>query len=735
MQPFVVALLLHFAQPNQAPAPIAGTVADPQGRTVINATVRLEVAGRAVEEVRTGSDGRFELQAKAAGDSRLVVSAPGFAEATIALTDSPAGPLTIVLEPAPFFESVQVTSSRGEAAQIDYTAPVSVLSSSELLAIGAMSLDDALKMMAAFTLSPSSRVSSPTSQTVMLRGLGGAGITRSLVLVDGVPLNDAFGGWMYWNKVPQAAIDRIEVLRGGASDLYGADAVGGVVQILTLRPASPLMRALVEGGSLGTGRISIFGGGAVRNWKYGVGGQWFTTDGYITVAAEDRGSIETPAGSTHTSGIASLSYKTEKGWRFDMHGNVFSERRGDGTPVQKNATSSRQGSAEAEGSAGAGLLSARVFGSTQGYDQTFSELSAEPPRASELLSGIQRVPTRVVGWAVKWVRPGAHSSLLVGTEGRFIKGEIQETAFTGGTPAASSVSGGIQRFGSAFARGTFTASEKLTLVIGAHADGWRSESRSGQFSQTIGVFSPRAAFSYRAAGGIVVHGSAYSGFRPPTPNELYRGAQVGHTIVNANEALRPEKLKGADAGLLFSRGRVSTSVTGFVGVLNDTIINVTRFTSPATIIRQRQNADRMRSAGVEAEADVHLPGSISVGFTSDFTNSRFKGETALRNLRVPDVPAYNIGLNVHWGAVSWTASGQLRLSGSQYDDDVNTLALRRGTVLDVFVGRRIAGLFEVFAAVENLFDGVYDVRRIPTRIVGLPRAARVGFRINLPSVR
>src|ERR1700688_212248 len=102
---------------------------------------------------------------------------------------------------------------------------------------------------------------------IALLGRGGTGSSRSLVLADGVPLNDAFGGWVYWDKLPQVAIDRIEVLRGSGSDLYGADAVGGVVQILTLHPVRPLARFLGEGGGLNTGRVSLFGGGRARGWS------------------------------------------------------------------------------------------------------------------------------------------------------------------------------------------------------------------------------------------------------------------------------------------------------------------------------------------------------------------------------------------------------------------------------------------------------------------------------------
>jgi outer membrane cobalamin receptor len=212
-----------------------------------------------------------------------------------------------------------------------------------------------LKAVPGFTLfrRTSSRVSNPTSQGVALRGLGGTGSSRSLVLADGVPLNDAFGGWVYWDKIPQVAIDRVEVLRGSGSDLYGADAVGGVVQLLTWQPEHPSMRALIEGGTLGTGRVSLFGGGRTRGWRYSGGGEWFQTDGYITVAEHQdpgiapRGPIDTKAGSRHRTGVASGGFQAANGWRFEVSGNVFSEDRAvrerPSSPVESAAVCSRRG--------------------------------------------------------------------------------------------------------------------------------------------------------------------------------------------------------------------------------------------------------------------------------------------------------------------------------------------------------------------------------------------------------
>jgi outer membrane cobalamin receptor len=76
-------------------------------------------------------------------------------------------------------------------------------------------------------------VANPTTQGVSLRGAGASGSSRTLVLSDGLPLNDPFGGWVYWDRIPRASIDHIEVVRGGSSDLYGSDALSGVINVIS----------------------------------------------------------------------------------------------------------------------------------------------------------------------------------------------------------------------------------------------------------------------------------------------------------------------------------------------------------------------------------------------------------------------------------------------------------------------------------------------------------------------
>lgn len=737
MQPWLFAFALNVAALAQSGGVISGVVVDPSGALVPAATVRLEASGRTIDQSRTGTDGRFAFNASDPGPLTIFVTASGFVEVVMPVPADGSG-LRVVLQPAPFFEAVNVTSSRTEVAKSNPAATITVVPASELLTNAALTLDDALKTVPGFTLfrRTSSRVSNPTAQGVTLRGLGGTGASRSLVLADGVTLNDAFGGWVYWDKLPQAAIDRVEVLRGSGSDLYGADAVGGVVQILTLRPGGMMARAIVEGGGLGTGRVSLFGGDRRGGWSYTAGGEWFSIDGYIPVAMEQdpgiapRGPIDSKLGSKHRSGVASVEYQASNGWRVITRGNVFTDTRRNGTSAVTNDTASRHGGAEAAGGAAGGLLTMRALVGTQGYDQTFSTVS--PDRTTEDLNRLQRVPTRATAAAVTWTRMVRTHGVLAGVESKFIKGETQETALSAGRVTSTLNNGGTQHVWSTFVQDTFPAGDRLTVVLGVHADNWHTDSKNTGYNRALESFNPRASIAYRMNASVSLRGSAYKGFRAPTLNEMYRGFRAGNTQTNPNEALEPEQLTGFDGGVLATRGRLSARVTGYWNVLDDVITNITISSTPQLITKLRANADKMRTAGVEIEADVRLLPSWSAGFTSGIGQAKFKGDTSLNANHVPQVPSYNVGVSTRFSRNAWLASAQLRVTGPQFEDDLNVYELRRATVFDVFGSRRVGSMMSAFVAVENVFDSRYDVGRTPILTTGLPRTARAGVTFVLP---
>ena len=737
MPSFIVALMFTAGLVQPA-TPITGIVVDPSGSAVPDAVVRLEVDGAAIHEMQTATDGRFAFPPDVPRPARIVVTAAGFAQGVVAVAES-SGELRISLEPAPFFEAVNVTSSRTDVPRADPTVTVTVIPAAELLSSAAVTLDDALKMVPGFTLfrRTSSRVSNPTAQGISLRGLGGTGASRSLVLADGIPLNDAFGGWVYWDKVPQAAIDRLEVQRGSGTDLYGADAVGGVVQILTARPGRPMARAVLEGGNMDSGRVSLFGGSRSSGFMFGAAGEWFTTGGYIPVAEEQdpgiapRGPIDSELASNHRSGLVTLGYQAANGWRADAAGSVFDEDRDNGTPAVINATSSRSLSVDVGGGIGGGFLSLRGYGGTQDYLQTFSAVNAT--RTVETLNRVQRVPTEVIGFGAQWVQPLGRHALLAGAETRHLDGTTVETPYSPqGLELPTTSAGGTQRTGSGFGQLTLNVSDRFTIVGAAQGLYWHTTSANTSYDKTLHSFNPRGSFTYRFNDVVALRGSAYKGFRAPTLNELYRGFRVGNTQTNPPEELLPERLKGADGGLLLSYGVMSARATGFWNILDDAVTNITLSNTPTLITKQRANADKVRAAGFEFEGDMRLPSSLTLTLAAGILRSTFTGAGSLSGNDVPQVPEYTLGIGGRYVRGGWTGSAQLRITGAQFEDDQNVYVLRRATVVDIYAGRSIVRQFQAFFAVENLFDNEYDVGRTPTLTTGLPRAVRAGVQIALP---
>src|SRR5262249_28739069 len=155
------------------------------------------------------------------GPATLIVRAGGFAEKRQPISSS--AEVEGVLSPPSLLETVTVTPTRSRPRLGGIPARVSVVTSDRNKSAPPVIAHDVLRPQPAFSLfRRSSSISThPTSQGVSLRGIGGSGAGRTLVLIDGVPFNDAFGGWVYWTRVPLVSVDRIEITEDTSSSLYG----------------------------------------------------------------------------------------------------------------------------------------------------------------------------------------------------------------------------------------------------------------------------------------------------------------------------------------------------------------------------------------------------------------------------------------------------------------------------------------------------------------------------------
>jgi outer membrane cobalamin receptor len=712
-----------------------GVVVDISGAPVPEATVTFVAEGRE-QPIPLADDGSFVVPTDV---GELRVRAAGFVDVVIPLSLPATETLRVVMQPASFADSVVVTAERG-SARLSSAANATVLTSAELANTTGAALDDVLRQTPGFTLfrRSSSRTANPTTQGVTLRGVSGSGASRTLVLADGVPLNDPFGSWVYWNRVPTAAIDRVEIVRGGAGDLYGADALGGVIQVLTFSPARPRARATVDGGSHGTVRASMFAGSRIGPWTAAIAGEWLTTDGVPTLDPAVAGVVDINADSDYRTGYAAFGTQ-RTAWRASMRLSAYAEDRGNGTPAQINSTTWRQASADAGGIVAGGAWEAHATAGSQDYFQTFSAVAID--RASERLSMEQTTPSEFVSLNGLWSRALGRHTLLLGVEARHTDATVSEIRYQlvsdVNTPLGPFLVGGAERLVGVYGRLGFAATEQLTLSLGVRSDFWKSTPELATLAtKSVSFFSPRLGVAYRA-GDLVLRGSVYRAHRTPTLNELHRGFRVGNAVVNPNVLLEPEELTGVEAGAQMSRGRVSLRITGFANTLNGAVANVTLITTPSLITRLRQNSDEIRARGLEFEGDLRLRAALTVNAQATLTSSRYRGSIATPTLegnRVPQVPRVQFGAGITWSARLVTVAAQVRGSGNQFDDDLNTPAfeLEPYAVMDLSITRPLVRTMQGFASVENVFDNDFDTGRTPLRTIGWPRTLRVGIRASLP---
>lgn len=733
---------------------INGSITDQKNDPIIGAEVSVRSGDRILSQTSSDSDGRFSVDVPVS-NSILRVTANNFSEFERSLVSIDRSvPLILVLTPRAIREEVSVSITRTETRLEETPASIVVLSKDALQTTAGQTLDDKLRQIAGFSLfrRSSSRTSNPTAQGANLRGLAGSGASRAAVMFDGVSFNDAFGGWTFWSRIPQLAVEQAEVLRGGASSFYGNSALSGAVNLISSRPNddSSLFKFETSGGSQNTFNGSVFAAVGRNGWNIDLALESFQTAGYIPVAEAEQGSADTRANSRHNSGFLTIERKVGEKTRTFVRGNLFAERRDNGTSLTNNRTYFRQISAGADTTNYLGTFQFRAFVEKQIYYQTFSAVSAD--RNSEALTRLQRVPSQASGAELLWSRSFGPKNIFSGAvQVRDIRGDSDETAIVNARALSLTDSGGRQRFFSGFAQDIWRASKKLNLSFAVHFDQWKnfrafSATRNLSSGQTTRrefadrreqSFNPRIATLYQIDDNFSFIASFSRSFRAPTLNELYRGFRVGNVVTLANENLRAEVADSFDAGLNFIGfgRRLRLRGTAFFSTISRPVVSITLSTMPSLITRQRQNVGRTRTRGLEIDAEFAATENIrfSAGYLlADSRVSDFPNDPALVGKFLPQVARQQLTFQSSWRPMSrLSISIQGRVSDSQFEDDQNTLRLRPYFSADVLGSYRMKKGFEIFAAAENIFNNRYDIGLTPVRTVAAPAFARIGLRFDL----
>ncbi len=753
----------------QAVEAVTGSVRDAGGGVIPGAAVIVRTGG-AEQQTTTGPDGRFTVSA-AGGAVVVIVRAPGFAEVQRTLSaDARARSLDVVMFPDRITESVTVTAARGERRTGDTPASINVLGREEIRQSPAVVADDVLRQVPTFSLfrRTSSLASHPTAQGVSLRGVGPSGVSRTLVMLDGVPINDPFGGWVYWSKIPIETAERIEVVDGSSSSLYGNYALGGVINVITASPSERAFEMKSQYGSRRTPKADFYG--ATRHGRLGVSadGTVFSTDGYPVVRAAERGRVDNNAAVDFWNANVKAEYTAGPKLRVFARLGRFSENRDNGKHSTIDGAAETNETVSTSGSGGVrfqlpdrSTVQGTVFTENERFRSNFLAVPASTPaRNIGRMTLRQTVPTSSVGGMVQWSRPlGTKQFLSAGTDWRWVDGDSRENTLdpvTGTQVVLNRISGGTQRSVGLYVQDLIVPSPQFTVTLSARVDRWRNydghnlETSAATGAATSGnvasfpdraavVASPRAAALYHVSSKVDVWGDIGWGFRAPTLNELYRQFRVGSTLTLANPALGPERLVGGEAGITLTPVRALTvRSTWFDNRVKDPVSNVTdpaRSTANA-VTQQRQNLGRTRIWGIQSDVDYRLGAAWRVGGAYVYDQAKVTdnpASPALVGRYLAQVPAHRGSLRVAYvNPRVATIAASVQVLGAQFDDDLNQASRRLPgyRLIDATVSRALGRNLDLFVAVQNLLDEEYFVGTLPTT-VGSPRFASVGFRLRV----
>ena len=675
------------------------------------------------------------------------------------------GSLLSILAPAQVvLPDFVVSASRSSEPSADVPFSVTALSGETIRTTPTATLDGALRSVPGFSLfrRSDSLTANPTAQGVSLRGLGPSGASRSLILLDGVPLNDPFGGWVAWSKVPRESLSGTEIVRGGGATAWGNAALGGVVQLFTQSPADTTGRIAATAGAYGlrSGELAInqqVGRGTLQ-----LSGRDFAFDGFSLVAPEDRGPIDIAAASRHHWLAGKWREPVGSYGELSVSARTFSETRGNGTPYQRNSSRENFGSvAFTSQPIEKFSWSAVAYAQDQSFASTFSSVNAT--RTAETPASNQyAVPATAYGTAWTGVWQGEDKSrTTAGLDYRQVSGETREYfTYVNNDFTRERIAGGAQDMGGLFVLHEHPLAQSVRATLGGRLDFWRERDghrrettrasgailRDEKYPNLDGVeFSPSAGLVWQPSSAWRLHTAAQNSFRRPTLNELYRPFRVGNVITEANPALKTERATSAELGADFLHGPLTLSATAFYNDLRDAVANVTIARGPGTfpivgfvpaggLGRERLNLDRLRVQGVEFSAKWQATAVLSLNIDYLGNDATVRRATLAPNLvgkRVAQVPRQSVALGASWQVMKkLTVTPRIRALDRQFEDDENLLRLGAALVVDLGAGYHISRNCEIYLTTENLTNARIETGRSADGIVniGTPRLVLGGIR-------
>ena len=589
----------------------------------------------------------------------------------------------------------------------------------EILKASPRSIDEMLAREPTFSLyrRQSAIFGNPTSAGVSLRNTGATAASRSLVLLDGIPQNDPFGGWVNWARYDALTLNSARIISSAPALLWGNQAAAGVIQLDGASPFDERHSLMLSGGShSGMGAsLTHAMSNEERTRAVSFSAFGFHTDGFYALDNSQRGEVDRRLETEFFGEEIKFALLLAPGLTLEPKFSNYYENRSNGTELSRNSTEANDFSLRLMSNDAAVSWQAVAWHQRRDFESVFT--SVVDGRSSESVALNQfDVPGLGTGaaWSAAWGDEEAWS-FQSRADLRWLLGETNEDVSTFRRREA----GGEQSFAGVFLGSAWQASASDRLQINARADHWTMDEgrrietalsggallREERYEDRDGV-EPSASlewirqmphdFESRIAIG--------SGFRLPTLNELYRPYRVRDDIVDANPDLDPERFLNAEVGLDWkANDELKLGAAVFHHWIADAIANVPIAGTQSI----RDNVDEARVLGIEASTEWLPHESVTLALRGLWSETEFSSspeQPMLEGKPFPQSPDLRLIADAEWCALEgMSVFGGVEYGASQFDDAMATRLIPDYTSVRFGVMRKI-GDATLQVRIENLFD-------------------------------
>ena len=663
---------------------------------------------------------------------------------------------------------VVVSATRSGTELKDMTQNTSILTNEDIQNAPEMTVDQVLKNQASVFLNDQPYYEKdPTGQSLNVRGLGAA---RTLALIDGLPANDAMYGTIQWNLVPLSAVQDVELVRGGVSNLYGNYGMGGLINITTKPINDNKGEVSASYGSYNTSNVAASKEVAVNDvLKLRVSADYFNTDGYInqpTISpatvypAKNKAGQSAPllpgmgpesanSANYRLQGALKLSPDTDAFFNLGSHNMQNLPTGGYNFATKTTQETTFSGGATTRLSAAQKVQVNAFYENTTLWQQNVSNSGATPA----YISANYNDPYSTLGASAQYthdLKDQTINQVVVSVDGRQVAAQNLTNSFSSaagyanGVVTSSDYAKGQQQFYGVMAQmKAKTDTIPLQATLSLREDQWQSQTPTSWIAGANGVqnytnvpnqnaykFSPNLGLLLQATKEWDFRGAAYQGFHAPGLNNTLRTYGNSTSVSLANPLLSPENMTGYELGTDYRWNAGFVQITGFNANVKNAVYapNVSQAQAAAAgcpisvctgangqTFSLYGNNQNLQSRGLEVQAHHDLNAQWAVDGTYTHTNTilTWIGSGVSASLNPIGSQVGGVPQNMGYAGVTYmplpktSLTANVRYIGNSWLDGAHTLPVPSYAVVGLKVNHQLTPEASVFASVINMFNRSY----------------------------